>query len=77
MSMDVTDVPVDSIDGLGMTFEHLSSKGQRLAVFRSYERMRKGQLTDEQRVAIAEALKQAKGMDDKMQADLRKLIAPE
>lgn len=64
---------LDSIDGLGMTFEHLTPSAQRLALFRSQERARQGQLSDEQRAAIGDALAKAKDVSDANQRVLRGL----
>lgn len=67
---------LDSIDGLGMTFEHLTPSAQRLALFRANERMRAGQLSDEQRAAIGDALTKAKDISDANQRVLRGLAGP-
>lgn len=64
---------IDSIDGLGLTFQDLSSRGQRLALFRATERTRAGQLTDEQRAAIGDALTNAKNLSDANQRVLAQL----
>jgi hypothetical protein len=68
-------LPPDSIDGLGLTFEHLSTRGQRLAQFRATERQRKAELSDEEREEIMTALSSSKRASDQTQARFRALIA--
>jgi hypothetical protein len=65
--------PNDSIDGLGFTFTDLKPESQMLALFRLAKRQ---ELNDEQRDAMAAALKSAKNLSDRNQAILRGLIGP-
>lgn len=63
--------PEDSIDGLELTFDHLSADGKLVAIFRKLGR----QLTDAERTAMATGLDATKKSFDKSQKRLAEAIS--
>lgn len=65
---------MDSIDGLGLTFDDLGPEGKLKALFRL---LKSRALSEEERAVIVNSLDNAKNLSDSSQAKLRSAITKE